>query len=104
MVKDINPGGDSSSYYLTEFNGALYFQAINGTNGSELWKSDGTAAGTVMVKDIYTGAGQSHPSHLTEFNGALYFFADDGTNGFELWVLKNSLPEINLKQGTTDIV
>ncbi|MEB3831575.1 ELWxxDGT repeat protein, partial [Phormidium sp. CCY1219] len=57
----------------------------DGTNGFELWKSDGTAAGTVLVKDIRSGSGSSNPSNLTNINGTLYFGADDGTNGFELW-------------------
>ena len=42
--------------YLTAVGNTLYFQAYDGTNGIELWKSDGTAAGTVMVKDIYSGS------------------------------------------------
>ena len=40
---------------LTNVNGTLFFAADDGTNGKELWKSDGTAAGTVMVKDINPG-------------------------------------------------
>ncbi len=36
-------------------NGTLYFQASDGTNGSELWKSDGTSAGTVQVRDLLPG-------------------------------------------------
>ena len=32
-----------------------------GSTGSELWKTDGTAAGTVMVKDINSGAGSGSP-------------------------------------------
>ena len=56
MVKDINPGlGDSGPSDLTNVNGTLYFQADDGVHGFELWKSDGTAAGTVMVKDINPG-------------------------------------------------
>ena len=50
----------------------------------ELWKSDGTAAGTVMVKDINL-SGSSNPSQLTAFGNTIYFAATDGTNGYELW-------------------
>ena len=41
---------------LTNVNGTLFFTADDGTNGRELWKSDGTAAGTVLVKDISPGS------------------------------------------------
>lgn len=33
-------------------NGVLFFKANDGVHGGELWKSNGTEAGTVMVKDI----------------------------------------------------
>jgi len=52
LVKDINPGGDSYPQYLTNVNGTLFFTADDGIHGWELWKSDGTTAGTLMVKDI----------------------------------------------------
>jgi len=69
---------DSSPSGFTVFNGALYFSADDGT-GRGLWKTDGTDAGTVRVKDIRVF------SEFTVFNGALYFSVDDGTSGFELW-------------------
>ena len=50
-----------------------------------MWKSDGTASGTVMVKDINSGSGSSSPSYLTAVGNTLYFQASDGTNGAELW-------------------
>jgi ELWxxDGT repeat protein len=53
-------------------------------NGIELWRSDGTPAGTVLVKNINPG-GDSSPSQLKNFNGALAFTADDGSHGRELW-------------------
>ena len=70
---------------FTNLNGAVFFTANDGINGIELWKSDGTQAGTTLVKDIKDGKGSSLPSDLTIFNGSLYFKADDGTRGSELW-------------------
>ena len=46
---------------MTVFNGQLFFGANDGTHGPELWVSDGTAAGTTMVKDIIAGASGSNP-------------------------------------------
>ncbi len=57
LVKDIRPGLSSSGITgLTVVGKTLYFQANDGTNGPELWKSDGTSAGTIMVKNIRSGA------------------------------------------------
>ena len=52
---------------------------------AELWKSDGTAAGTVRVLDIYAGSRNSDPSSLTNVNGTLFFAAYTGSSGYELW-------------------
>ena len=40
---------------LTGVGGTLFFTADDGIHGRELWKSDGTRAGTVLVKDIHPG-------------------------------------------------
>ena len=57
LVKDINTGSiGSNPSYLTDVNGTLFFAADDGAHGRELWKSDGTAAGTTLVKDIYPAA------------------------------------------------
>ena len=89
MVKDIFPGiknsGDPTN--LTVFGNTLYFAATNGesANGRELWKTDGTGAGTVMVRDIYPGLHGSYPSSLHISYNKLYFMANNGFNGPELW-------------------
>ncbi len=58
--------------------------------GRELHKTDGTAAGTELVKDIGVNS-SSNPSNLTASGGKLFFSADEvaGT-GRELWVSDGS--------------
>ncbi len=70
---------------LTDVAGVLYFAAWAPNSGRELWKSDGTIAGTVLVKDIAPSAAYSSPSFLTNVGGTLFFGASDGVHGFELW-------------------
>jgi len=65
--------------------GNLLLFVATDANGSELWKTDGTPQGTLMVKDIYPGYGSSSPKEFFRFQGQLYFQADDGTHGIELW-------------------
>jgi ELWxxDGT repeat protein len=81
IVKDINPGGFSSNpSNLTNVNGTLLFWANDGTHGTEMWRSDGTAAGTQMISSSLLG-----PSYLTNVSGTLFFPVSDGTHGVELW-------------------
>jgi len=77
--------GDSQLRNLVAINGTLYFAAKDSSHGIELWKSNGTAAGTVMVKDIFPGSSSSAPSFFTNVNGTLFFTANNGKNGIELW-------------------
>ena len=109
MVKDLYEGTYTNSYgtyanssnpkYLVDLDGTLFFTAYNNEDGRELWSSDGTESGTVMVKDIFEGtyyyygtygtygpyANSSSPSNFTVMDGELYFVAQDETYGAELW-------------------
>jgi len=81
MLADINTtcgscGSNPSGF--TYVNGAIFFSANDGI-GSGLWKTDGTNAGTVLVKDTV------YPSFLINVNGTLFFKGQDATHGVELW-------------------
>jgi ELWxxDGT repeat protein len=72
---------------LTGVGGTLYFTARDGTHGRELWKSDGTEAGTLLVRDVRPGVGNEYsgPESLTGVDGSLFFAGNDGVRGSELW-------------------
>lgn len=57
----------------------FYFVAKDNATGYEVWRSDGTVAGTFLLKDIYAGAGASDPIDFRTVNGLTYFIAHDGT-------------------------
>ncbi len=83
---EIRPGnGGSNPSQFINFNGAMIMSADNGSLGAELWKSDGTVGGTVLIKDINPGPQPSAPANMILFNSLVYFTATDGTNGVELW-------------------
>lgn len=148
LVKQVDPGVmDAGPEHLFAWNGLLYFDAADAEHGNEVWTSDGTAAGTGILKDIHEGTGSSDgfgfigwdrdfavmgnyiyfaatssndwsdlwrsdgteagtsevysvsPSYITPFNGALYFsgyygsdvelWKSDGTPGGTTAMLKN---------------
>lgn len=81
---DINPSGSSFPANYVIYDGKMYFEADNGTDGDELFVYDGTGLPT-MVEDLNPGSGNSDPNNFVVFNGALYFEADNGTTGDEVY-------------------
>lgn len=94
LFKDINPG-PSDGYPANDniagltlsivMDSIMYFSANGGSTGLELWRTNGTAAGTYLVKDICIGSRNSSPTSFYNFNGKVFFLANDSIHGRELW-------------------
>lgn len=94
LLKDINPGfndttandGAPGEFHALP-DGRLLFSANSGLIGRELWITDGTTAGTVLLKELHPGLGNGNPNGFhTMADGRVLFRADNGTNGIELWI------------------
>jgi ELWxxDGT repeat protein len=72
---------------LTAFGGVLLFAAADGKHGPELWGSDGTWAGTILLRDLAPGAMGSEPGEFTTSGRFLYFAATNPSAGEELWAV-----------------
>merc|ERR1711871_1503669 len=95
QVADIYAGAPSSHpKFMMEYKGALYFQAHDNINGTEMWVADakiedvnglkgrespdgiGSRPYPVIYFDFMPGLGSSNPSWMTVHNNWLYFSAD----------------------------
>lgn len=87
LVKDIWPGViGSDPSRLTALGDRLIFTASDGIAGEEPWATDGTTAGTVLLRDIRVGSGGSGiDGGFIIFDGQAYFNPFDGDPGRKFW-------------------
>ncbi len=91
LVKDIVAGVASSNtiegYEMFTNGKFLLFSAKTTGKGYELWKSNGTTAGTLLLKDInVTVDSSSNPGYFFSLDTTTVLFsAYNGTTGNELW-------------------
>jgi ELWxxDGT repeat protein len=69
----------SNRFRPIEWRGELYFAGSDGVHGTELWRTDGTAAGTTMVIDGEPGPRSSLPLSFGVLGSRLLYFAQEET-------------------------
>nr|WP_321233920.1 T9SS type A sorting domain-containing protein [uncultured Psychroserpens sp.] len=103
LLKDINLGNASAfsevpfgfNSFTIKLNNEIIFPATDGMGGIELWKTDGTENGTVLLQDINAGAAGSNPNSFVKINNLIYLQATTEDEGAELWKTDGS------SEGTT---
>lgn len=93
MISDPEAPGPKNPIGLTVWKDAVWFFTGTGNPGDglvkpfALWRSDGTAAGTRLIKTVSLPGDEYEvqPPLLTPVEDTLFFRADDGVHGSELW-------------------
>jgi ELWxxDGT repeat protein len=93
-VTAITPG-PSPSYPsdLKAVGNTLFFTA--GFGNRQLWKSDGTVAGTLRVADIFPGPLGSNPRFITPVGDTLFFESNSGLWALDLNNTDRTSPRLN---------
>lgn len=92
LLRDIAAGPSSSTPEdFTPFQGAIWFVADDGVHGREVWRTDGSAAGTQLAVDLSPGGGSLFAAPGATLDGRLaalgngLLIAADAGPGFDLW-------------------
>lgn len=95
------PGFSMDGETFASVGASFFFVGSDDRHGSELWVTDGTPAGTRLVKDINLGRDSSRVAPGDSLGGTLFFFADDGAYGPELWASDGTADGTRLVVDTT---
>jgi ELWxxDGT repeat protein len=99
LLLDLFPGDASGAIFISDygdvissvvFKNVFYFAGTDGVRGNELWRSDGSAAGTFLVRDVIATRNNLPPRYssigsLTAGYQYVHFMANDGLHGNKLW-------------------
>lgn len=89
-LTDICPNNCNSVQGIISYKGPIYFTGTTAANGLGLYKSNGTVAGTILVKELNSIDMTQNNNYAYEgpvtANGIFYFGAkDDASPGIKLW-------------------
>ena len=84
FTSDSNPSPLVDNAF-TYANGLLFFKAEDNIHGKEIWRTDGTSAGTKLIKDIEPGGDSSSVHSAAVMADRLFFAGTTGGNTYSLF-------------------
>jgi ELWxxDGT repeat protein len=93
----------STGEEMVTFGGYVYFAADDGVVGNELWRTDGTSAGTTRVRDFNPGGAQANgnPRDFKIVGNRLLFTASNGQSGTAIYVVDpGGAPQLTTATGS----
>ena len=96
-------GIPNRKFFITAGDGVVFFNANDGVSGEELWRSDGTPEGTILIADVAEGSGGSNPQNLYYSNTKLYFTAATEAHGLQAYVMTVDVPPSSLSLASIPI-
>lgn len=88
MIKDFGASAIYMGYVSTQSYGVL--QAHTAGTGNEPWVTDGTSAGTKLLKDIMPSTASSYPAEFFDAGSYTLFIAGSPGAGDEIWVTRGT--------------
>ncbi len=83
-ISDLNTDA-VKPYYMTSMGSYALLSATSTANGRELWRTDGTAAGTSLVRDLNTILSDSAASRFTKLDDNTTIFVANNGTGETFW-------------------
>jgi len=85
LVTNVNPpDGTSCPWDLVAAGNYVYYKHVLPDYGNEIWRTNGTAAGTARF-ELLPGSNGGWLAEMAAVEDELYFTGDDGITGLELW-------------------
>jgi ELWxxDGT repeat protein len=99
LLRDLSPGTplalqDYDSEVLGHASGVLYLKIITAAHGREVWRTDGTVAGTRLLADLAPGAAHAWPSSFVNVGDVALFAAESPEVGEEIWRIADDEPPV----------
>ena len=104
LLGSIYPGNNQVTQVMIALSHSAALAASDGFTGLELWKTNGTGVGTILVQDIFAGPASSTPQSFVQAGNQVFFIAGDLAHGIELWAAPLAALDVSLEEQIDELL